>query len=294
MHRWSPADGLSIFLEPSGYAGPPDPALREPGANGLHLEPAGTVLVADSGNRAVVRLDPATKRRTTLAAAFDGKRFNSPNDVVRRSDGAIFFTDPPYGLTGTADSPARELDVSGVYRLDADGRVHLLDDRLAFPNGIALSPDERTLYVGNSDPSTRVIAYDLDDAGGARAPGLRRCLRPRRRRRAWPARRHAVAADGTLFATGPGGVIVFRPDGTRWQDRTGGPIANCALTPDGRCSNSPRAACSRGGTALTAVQRHTAPPARARRPVPVCARAVPAQRAALNPTGCARARGCRR
>ncbi|MEZ0470755.1 SMP-30/gluconolactonase/LRE family protein [Luteimonas salinilitoris] len=237
LYRWSEADGLSVFLDPSGYGGPPDDTLREAGANGLHPEPAGTVLLADSGSRLVARLDPATKQKTPLATHFEDKRFNSPNDLVRRSDGTVFFTDPPYGLKDLDDSPAKELDFNGVYRLDPDGTVHLLDDGLTFPNGIALSPDERTLYVSNSDPDRPLwMAYTLDAEGtvqdgrvfadasdlvGDDSPGLPDGM--------------AVAADGTLFATGPGGVLVLAPDGRRLgRIETGTAVANCAFGDDGR------------------------------------------------------------
>lgn len=237
MHRWSPRDGLSVFLQPSGYAGPPTAALREPGANGLLAEPGGTLLLADSGSRLVARLDLASKRKTVLADRFDGHRFNSPNDLAKRADGRIFFTDPPYGLVGIQDSPARELPFSGVYRLDVDGSVSLLDESLAFPNGIALSPDGRTLYVSNSDPKKPVwIAYSLDDDGkvlsrrvfadaadlvATGAPGLPDGM--------------AVATDGTLFASAPGGVLVFAPDGRRLgRIETGGPVSNVAFGGDGR------------------------------------------------------------
>lgn len=237
MYRWNEQDGLSTFLKPSGYSGPDDGTLREAGANGLHAEQDGNVLVADSGNRAMARLDPRTKARHVLATTYDGKRFNSPNDVVKRSDGAIFFTDPPYGLKDMENSPAREQPHSGVYRLDADGTVHLLDDGLGWPNGIALSPDEGTLYVSNSDRNRPIwMAYTLDAAGGVTskrvfadatdlqgedAPGLPDGM--------------AVTEDGHLFATGPGGVIVFRPDGTRLgRIETGTAVSNCAFGDDGR------------------------------------------------------------
>jgi len=237
IHRWSARDGVSVFLEPSGYDGPPLDALREAGANGLYAEPAGTVLLADSGNRALARLDPRTGRKTVLARDFEGRRFNSPNDLVRRDDGAIFFTDPPYGLKDLDASPVRELPFNGVYRLDVDGRVHLIDDGLTRPNGIALSPDQRTLYVANSDPARAIwMAYALDAGGavisrrvfadatalvGDDAPGLPDGM--------------AVAADGTVFATGPGGVLVFAPDGTRLgRIETGSAVANVAFGDDGR------------------------------------------------------------
>lgn len=235
MYRWSEGEGLSVFLQPSGYDGPDDGSLREAGANGLFAEPGGSVLLADSGSRLVARLDPASKTKTTLVSHFDGKRFNSPNDVVRRSDGTVFFTDPPYGLKDGNDSPAKELAFNGVYRLDPDGSVHLLDDGLTYPNGIALSPDERTLYVANSDPerpiwnayaldadgnvATQRVFADVSDLAGDANPGLPDGL--------------AVAADGTLFATGPGGVLVFAADGTRLgRIETGSAIANVAFGGD--------------------------------------------------------------
>jgi gluconolactonase len=237
LYRWSERDGLSVFLKPSGYDGPDLDTLREPGANGLFAEPSGTVLLADSGTRIVARLDPATKRKTALASSYDGRRFNSPNDVVRRSDGAVFFTDPPYGLKDLNDSPVKELKFNGVYRVDSDGTVHLLDDGLRFPNGIALSPDERTLYVSNSDPARPVwMAYSLDARGavldkrvfadasdlvGEASPGLPDGM--------------AVSSDGRIFATGPGGVLVFDADGKRLgRIETGTAVANCAFGDDGR------------------------------------------------------------
>lgn len=237
LYRWSEADGVSVFLRPSGYVGPELDTLREAGANGLFVETAGTVLLADSGSRLVARLDLSSRKKTLIASTFEGKRFNSPNDLVRRRDGAVFFTDPPYGLKDIDDSPVKELDANGVYRIDPDGRVHLLDATLRYPNGIALSPDERTLYVSNSDPAAPVwIAYALDPAGavvdrrvfadasdllGEGVPGLPDGM--------------AVARSGHLFASGPGGVIVFDPDGKRLgRIETGSAVSNCTLGNDGR------------------------------------------------------------
>jgi gluconolactonase len=211
--------------------------LREPGANGLGADRAGSVLLADSGNRMIARLDLASKTKTPLAKNYQGRRFNSPNDVTRRRDGTIFFTDPPYGLKELNESSVKELPFNGVYRLDVDGTVSVIDEELSFPNGVALSPDERTLYVSNSDPKRPIwMAYDLDGEGkvtgkrvfadasdlvGSRAPGLPDGLK--------------VAPDGTLFATGPGGVLIFSPDGKRLgRIETGSAIANCAFGDDGR------------------------------------------------------------
>ena len=236
MYRWTARDGLDVFLKPSGYEGADDGTLREAGANGLFTEADGQVLLADSGTRVLSRLDPASKRKTVLASRYEGKRFNSPNDMVKRADGRIFFTDPPYGLKGMDQSPARELRIAGVYRLDPDGSVHLIDDSLRFPNGVGLSPDGRTLYVANSDDQRPIwMAYTLDERGevlaqrvfadarpwvGKDAPGLPDGL--------------SVTEDGHLFATGPGGVLVFDAQGKRLgRIETGGPVANVAFGDDG-------------------------------------------------------------
>lgn len=237
MYRWSARDGLSVFLKPSGYGGTDLEGLREAGANGLDVEPEGTVLLADSGSRLVARLDPASKRKTTLAATHQGKRLNSPNDVVRSAAGSVYFTDPPYGLKGIDESPLKEQPANGVYRLDRDGSVHLIEDGLRFPNGVALSPDERTLYVANSDEKRPVwMAYRLDDrgdvldrrvladasdlvaAGASGAPdGL--CL----------------SSDGHLFASAPGGLLVMDANGKRLGlIETGSRVSNCAFGDDGR------------------------------------------------------------
>jgi len=236
MYRWSEHEGVSVFLDPSGYDGPAPSAFREPGSNGLIRGPAGTILMCDHGNRAVASLELHTKRRTFLATHFEGKRFNSPNDLALASTGAIYFTDPPYGLLGLDASPLKEQPHNGVYRLDPDGAVTLLDASLSFPNGILLSPDERILYVAISDPERPVwIRYSLDaaglisdsslfaDASAEVAQGL-------------PGLPDGMTIDrhGNLFATGPGGVHILAPDGTRiGRIDTGQAIANCTFGEDG-------------------------------------------------------------
>lgn len=215
IYRWHPADGLGIFLRPSGYGGP-DPHGRELGTNGLTLDAEGRLVMADHGNRQISRLDAATYTKEPLAQRYDGRRFNSPNDLAYRSDGSLYFTDPPYGLDGLNDSPHKELPFNGVYRLAPDGTVTLLTDALTFPNGLAFSPDEQTLYVANSDPEQPIwMAYAVQPGGtlddgrvffdasalvAAGEPGLPDGLK--------------VDRDGHLFATGPGGVLVLHPDGT--------------------------------------------------------------------------------
>ena len=237
IHKWTERTGLETFLKPSGLENPDPKLTREAGINGLSPEREGSVLAADSGSRMVVRLDLASKKKTPLATQFKGKRFSSPNDVCQNQAGVVFFTDPPYGLQGLNESKAKELGRNGVYRLGKNGQVELLDDQLSYPNGIALSPDQRTLYVANSDRERPIwMAYAIDPAGRVTdrrvfadakdlvndsAPGAPDGL--------------TVAADGVLFATGPGGVIVISATGQRLgRIATGKPISNCKFGDDGR------------------------------------------------------------
>jgi gluconolactonase len=235
MYRWSEKEGLSVFLNPSGGAA--KDGFREAGSNGLIRGEGNSILLADHGNRALARLDLASREKTFLATRFQGKRFNSPNDLVRASDGSIYFTDPPYGLEGMDKSPLKELAHNGVYRLMPSGEVLLVDDGLTFPNGIVLSPDERTLYVAVSDPAApRIYAYPLDDAGRA---GERRMIADFSAEVAakQPGLPDGMAVDtrGNIWATGPGGVHVLSPDGARLgRIDTGTAIANCAFGEDGR------------------------------------------------------------
>lgn len=237
IFRWSEQDGVSVFLDPSGYGGPEPEGFREPGSNGLIRGPGNSILVADHGNRALVQLDLATRKKTFLATRYEGKRFNSPNDLVRASSGAIYFTDPPYGLEGLNKSPLKELPHNGVYRLDPDGKVTLLDTSLSFPNGIILSPDERTLYVANSDPDRPIwMAYGLDPAGGIAS---RRVFADAsaESKAGLPGLPDGMAMDrqGNVFATAPGGVLIFSADGERLgRIDTGTAVANLAFAEDGK------------------------------------------------------------
>ncbi len=237
MYRWSERDGLSVFLEPSGYTGPPTDIFREPGSNGLIRGPGNTILMGDHGNRAVARLELSTKAKTLLATHYQGKRFNSPNDLALAADGSIYFTDPPYGLEGLNDSRHKELPFNGVYRLRPSGEVDLLDDSLSFPNGIVLSPDGRTLYVAVSDPERAIIhAYDV--AADGLASGKRTfadmTAMVKQGLKGLP---DGMAIDraGNIFATGPGGVHIFTPTGVRLgRIDTGTAVANCSFGEDGR------------------------------------------------------------
>jgi gluconolactonase len=211
------------FLAPSGYQGFPLPAtLREAGSNGLAIGRGG-LLLADSGTRAIVRVDLATRQRTILAESFQGKRFNSPNDLVLASSGDIYFTDPPFGLTNTQKSTLRELTYTGVFRLTPSNQVHLIADNLS-PNGIALSPDNRTLYVTDT---SGWVAIDLDASG--MAIGQRPFVRTES---VGGARGDGMKADsaGNIWTSGRGGIYVFSPKGEHIGFAPiAGRVSNCAF-----------------------------------------------------------------
>lgn len=237
VHRWTAAGGARPLLDPAGLQTPVLAGVREAGANGLALDAAGRLLIADSGTRAIVRLDMATRRRTVLADRFGGKRFNSPNDLAVAQGGAIYFTDPPYGFDGGDESPLREQPVNGLYRLDSDGRVRLLDGSHKRPNGVGLSPDGRTLYLALSDEARpEVLAYTLDRHGMPTGVKPFHDMRVQFGR-GWPGLPDGmdVAPDGHVFATGPGGVHVLAPDGRLLGIiATGKAVANCCIGEGGR------------------------------------------------------------
>jgi gluconolactonase len=236
MWKWSEKGGLTKFLDPSGAANP-DPAIwREAGANGLFPDGPDSILLADTGNRMIARLNLKTKKKMPLATSFDGRKFSTPNDLVRTQAGVMFFTDPPYGFAKFDDAPQKEQPFNGVYRVAKDGTVTVVEKDLFRPNGVALSPDESILYVTQSEPTRAIImAYALDKNGNVtgkklfqdvtdlvadKAPGLPDGL--------------TVAADGTVFATAPGGVLVLSKDGKRLgRISTGKTIANCKFGDDG-------------------------------------------------------------
>ncbi len=209
IYQWTEADGASPFIDPV-FEGDRT-GLRSISSNGLTLDAEGRLIICEHGNRRISRLE-ADGTRTTLVDSHEGHRLNSPNDATYSSDGWLYFTDPPYGMEGLEESPLRELDFNGIYRLSPDGELELLYRDQTRPNGIALSPDETTLYVANSDANQKVwMAYDLsadgvsnprvfydvnDQTGEGAADGMK------------------VDNAGNIFATGPGGVWVFAPDGT--------------------------------------------------------------------------------
>jgi gluconolactonase len=238
-YRWKAGEGAKPFLAPSGLAGAIPAGIREAGSNGMVVDAQGALLMADSGTRAIARVDLATKKKTIVTGAFEGKTFNSCNDLALGRDGIIYFTDPPYGLTDGDASPLKQLDFNGVYRVNADGSdVSLIDRSLKRPNGIGVSPGLDRLYVSQSDPdaakiftcelavdgsasSELVLFVDFSAEVARKLPGLPDGMK--------------VARSGHLFASGPGGIWVIAPDGRKLGViGTGKAAANCCFGEDGR------------------------------------------------------------
>lgn len=166
FNRWSQDGQVTVFKTKSGDTGFDIGDYNQPSSNGLTLDSKGRVTIDEHGNRRVVRQE-RTGFITVLADKYEGKRLNSPNDLVYRSDGTLFFTEPPFGLPKFYDDPRQELPYSGVFSL-ANGKLQLVSKDLNGPNGIALSPDEKFLYVGNWDPEKKVVMqYDVNADGTA-------------------------------------------------------------------------------------------------------------------------------
>ncbi len=230
--QWTPDGKVTELLRPGGYDGNSLPAGGFIGPNGATADKDGAVLLCQHGNRRIVRIDKDMKV-TTLVDKYQGKKFNSPNDLVFRFDGSLYFTDPPYGLPKADDDPAKELKFNGVYRL-ANGKLQLLVQDLTRPNGIAFSPSEKTLYVAVSDPAHKVwMRYDVAvdgtvsngqvfaDVTAEKEDGLPDGMK--------------VDSQGNVYGSGPGGIWVFSPDGKHLGTIKPPEVpANCGWGDDGK------------------------------------------------------------
>ena len=230
--KWETTKGLSLFKKPSGYTGNAPFIGREPGSNGLTFDAQGRLVFCQHGDRRISRLEK-NGIVTTLTERYEGKRFNSPNDLVFKSNGDLYFTDPPFGLPKTFDDPTKELPFQGVYRLGRDGRVTLLTREVKAPNGIGFSPDESKLYVADSAraiwfvfevrPDGTLgpgkIFFDGSESAKGR-PGVADSLK--------------IDVHGNIFGAAPGGIWIIGADGKLLgRFELGTPTGNCAWGEDG-------------------------------------------------------------
>ena len=233
-YLWTESEGLSEFISPSGMTNHAPHSSNE-GANGLTLDSQGNLILCQHGDRRIARLKKWSFEEPeyeTLIDHYDGKWFNSPNDLVFSKTNDLYFTDPPYGLKKQDEDSLKELEFNGIYKWSLSTGVTLLNKMLSRPNGIALSSDEKTVYVGNSDKKNAIIAaFDLVDGelinqrvffdgktikrnGSGLFDGLK------------------VHSSGVIFATGPGGVLVINSEGKHLGTiRPGKATANCAFDP---------------------------------------------------------------
>ncbi len=213
--KWKEGEGMTEFLNPSGFTGHL-PYSKEPGSNGLTFNAKGELCSCEHGDRRVSVLTKGGGKRT-IVDNFEGKRFSSPNDLCFDKAGNLYFTDPPYGLPkGPEDKENRELDWNGVYRVTPQGKISLLTKEMTFPNGIALSPDEKTLYVAQSDGKAALWkSFPLKEDGTLGPSNVVADVTPMAQSGKYRGSPDGMKVDtqGNLWATGPGGVHVMTPEG---------------------------------------------------------------------------------
>lgn len=236
VYKWTEEKGKEVYLTPSGYTDS-TPRGGEMGSNGLTLDNDGNLILCQCGNRQIAKLDapfdkPAPKY-ISLANNYNGKKFNSPNDVIVNSKGEIFFTDPPYGLEKHMDDPKKEIPFQGVFKVQKDGKVILMTDSLTRPNGLAFLPGEKTMIVANSDPEKpNWYAFDMDDKGQFTNARIFYSTAGYKASKGLPDG-FKIDKKGNVFATGPGGLWIFNSAGKllgrmKFDEAT----SNVAFSPD--------------------------------------------------------------
>lgn len=237
IYKWT-ARGKEVYLKPSGYT---DTVKRggETGSNGLTLDGRGNLILCQCGNRQIARMDAPTGNPnplfTSLANNYQGKKFNSPNDVIVSSAGEIFFTDPPYGLEKNMEDPKKEIPFQGVYKIKTDGTVVLLTDSITRPNGIAFFPGEKKLLVANSDPEKpNWYVYDVSGDSISNGHILLSATTTEKNLKGLPDGMK-INKDGIVFSAGPGGIWIFDQTGkVLGKIRVDNATSNCAFSPDQR------------------------------------------------------------
>jgi gluconolactonase len=239
IYQWSEKDSLKLYLKPSGYTDT-IPRGGQPGSNALRLDNQGRLVMCQHGDRRVARMDaPLDKpepKFITLADKWQGKRFNSPNDLIFNSHGDLYFTDPPFGLEKTYKDPKRELNFTGVYKLSAEGVLTLLTDKMTAPNGIGLSPDESKLYVSNSGEGDQALWMEYKfkpDGSLDEGRKFQDASKEMNVEKGAPDGLK-VRKDGIIFSAAPGGIWIFSPEGKHLGSiKTGQATSNCALDTKG-------------------------------------------------------------
>ena len=212
IFKWKENEGVNIFLTPSGYTGT-GIYSNEPGSNGLIINQKGELVACEHGDRRVSAMPLSNGGKRTLADNFQGKKFNSPNDVTLDNRGNLFLTDPPYGLVKQEKDSSKETPYQGVYEITPDGKVTLLVDTLTRPNGIALSPDGQFLFIANSDSAkARWYKYKLGDQSVVSGEVFNDARTLPKSQIGGPDGMK-IDKTGTVFATGPGGVLIFNSKG---------------------------------------------------------------------------------
>lgn len=238
IYQWTEEKGASIYLTPSGYTGEA-PRGGEPGSNGLTLDDEGNLLLCHHGDRRIAMMNTSLAEPaadfTTISDTYNGKKFNSPNDLIFHNYD-IYFTDPAYGLEKQMDDPKKELPFQGVYRIPAEGQVQLMIDSLTRPNGIGFSPDGKKMYVANSDSEKACwYEYSINDSLKITSGKILRDATEQAKTEKGLPDGLKVDAEGNIFATGPGGIWIFSGDGKllgkiKFEEAS----SNCALTADGK------------------------------------------------------------
>jgi gluconolactonase len=233
IYKWKQGNGASVYLEPSGYTGT-IPKHKEPGSNGLVIDNMRRLVLCQQGNRQIGRMkstlnDPRPVFET-IVSSYQGKKFNSPNDAVYAGNGNLYFTDPPYGLEQGIKDSSKEIPFQGVFLVKpGSGKAILVTDKVSYPNGIALSPDNKILYISNSDNDNKEwIKYELNDQGLIAKESV--FYRVSSEEGKLPGNPDGMKVNnrGYIFASGPGGIWLFNPAGkVLARIYTGEPTSNC-------------------------------------------------------------------